>query len=132
MLTEHSGIRQVKGQRARRWFNSGDQDLIVWYDPDGSIYGFQLCYDVGRKERALTWTPDEGFSHNLVDDGEEAPLTYKRTAVLVRDGSLDIVAVSKRFLETAAKLPGDVQEFVAGKLQDYLDFREARVRQVRD
>jgi len=132
MFTEHSGIRQVKGQRARRWFHSGDQDLIVWYDPDGSIYGFQLCYDIGRLERALTWTPDEGFSHNRVDDGEEGGLTYKRSPVLVQDGALDIVAVSKRFLDTAEKLPADVRGFVTARLQDYLAFREARVRQVSD
>jgi hypothetical protein len=54
-----------------------------------------------------------------VDDGEEGGLTYKRTPVLVQDGVVNIAAISGRFLETAARLPRDVQEFVAGKLREY-------------
>jgi hypothetical protein len=43
-------------------------DLIVWYEPDGGVHGFQLCYDKPGRERALTWTLVDGFRH-----GRSAP-----------------------------------------------------------
>jgi hypothetical protein len=121
MLTEYSGVRQIPGHRPRRWFHSEDEDLIVWYANDGSIFGFQLCYDKQKSERALTWLPQSGFSHSRVDDGEGPALTYKRTPVLVADGVLDASAVSSRFLRISKALPRDVFEFVAGKLREYAE-----------
>jgi len=48
MLTESANVRQFKGEPRRRWFQSQTEDLIVWYADDGSILGFQLCYDRKR------------------------------------------------------------------------------------
>src|SRR5437879_5394940 len=79
MLTEYSDVKRIPGQRARRWFHSDDEDLIVWYADDGSIFGFQLYYDKQKSERALTWLPQSAFSHDRVDDGEGPALVYKRT-----------------------------------------------------
>ena len=121
MLVEYSGVQQIQGQRRRRWFSSEDEDLIVWYADDGSIFGFQLCYDLQRHERALTWLPHKGFSHNRIDDREGVGLAHKRAPVLVPDGVFDVAAVSHRFLEISAGLPNDVHEFVSGKLQEYTE-----------
>jgi hypothetical protein len=52
MLAEIRDVRQIPGEGFRRWFSDGDFDLIVWY-AGGEIAGFQLCYDKGRRERAL-------------------------------------------------------------------------------
>jgi hypothetical protein len=119
VLKEYSGVQQAAGQRPRRWFHSQDEDLIVWYAGDGSIHGFQLCYDKQRSERALTWLPGRGFSHDRVDDGEGSPLTYKRTPMLVADGVFDVHAMLKRFPQIAAALPREVFDFVGGKLREY-------------
>jgi len=121
MLVEHSGVRQVKGERPRRWFHSADMDLIVWYADDGSIHGFQLCYDLQRYERALTWLPQKGFSHNRVDDGEDVVMGHKRAPVLVADGVFDVAKVSRRFHDDSERVPNDVREFVAGKLREYAE-----------
>jgi hypothetical protein len=96
-------------------------DLIVWYADDGSIYGFQLCYDLQRYERALTWLPQNGFSHNRVDDGEDVVMGHKRAPVLVADGVFDVAKVSRRFHQDAERVPNDVREFVSGKLREYAE-----------
>jgi hypothetical protein len=121
MLVEHSGVRQIQGQRPRRWFHSGNEDLIVWYADDGSIFGFQLCYDLQRYVRALTWLPHNGFSHNQVDDGESVGLGHKQAPVLVPDGVFDVTTVSRRFLEISHGLPSEIREFVANKLREYAE-----------
>ncbi len=85
---------------------------------DGSIFGCQFCYDKRKSEKALTWLPKYGFSHDQVDDGEGLVLPYKRTAVLVADDNFDIVAISRRFHQVSEALPRKVLEFVTGKLLD--------------
>jgi hypothetical protein len=70
MLIEISNVSQPAGEPRRRWFVSDDLDLVVWCDESGRPSGFQLCYDKGLSERALTWQPDRGFTHTAVDDGD--------------------------------------------------------------
>jgi hypothetical protein len=93
----------------------------VWYADDGSIFGFQFCYDKQKSERALTWLPDNGFFHNRVDDGEGPALTYKRTPVLVADGAFDASAMSLRFLQISQAIPRDIFEFVSSKLREHAE-----------
>lgn len=119
MLRELSGVRQDKGGRLRRWFQSRDEDLIVWCDKDGSMYGFQLCYDRRRHERALTWTRNHGFSHNRVDAGEGRSFRHKGSPLLVADGRFDATAMSRRFLEISTDVPREITEFVCAKLAEY-------------
>ena len=57
-LREVRNCPQVPGERPRRWFESEGMDLIVWLSADGRPVGFQLCYDKGRRERALTFAPE--------------------------------------------------------------------------
>ena len=121
MLAEYSNVKRSPGERPRRWFHSSDEDLIVWYADDGSIFGFQLCYDRRNSERALTWLPQSGFSHDRVDDGEGPGLVYKRTPVLVPDGAFDASAMLPRFIKISGSLPQDVIDFVSGKLREYAE-----------
>lgn len=44
-MIEMRNVRQDSADYFRRWFFDHDFDLIVWYLPNGSIFGFQLCYD---------------------------------------------------------------------------------------
>jgi hypothetical protein len=121
MLRELAPVNQSVPGRPRRWFQSDNEDLIVWYAEDGAIYGFQLCYDRQGHERALTWAPDHGFLHNRIDAGEREGLRYKRSPILVADGIFDAAAMSRRFPEVSTLLPPEIREFVSGKLAEYND-----------
>ena len=119
MLREISDINQPEGGRTRRWFQSGDEDLIVWYAADGAIYGFQLCYDRNGDERALTWTPEQGYSHNRIDAGEDRSFKHKASPVLVADGRFDASLMAERFLQISSALPAEIKDCVCGKLMAY-------------
>jgi len=79
---------------------------------------FQLCYDKGRDERALTWDPSTGLSHSAVDDGESEPgLHYKATPVLAPDGPLEVQRVAAHFDAASTDVPGEITAFVRTRLQ---------------
>jgi hypothetical protein len=118
MLTELTNVQQTGGRR-RRWFRSEREDLIVWFSDDGSLWGFQFCYDRDRKERALTWRPGYGFSHERIDDGEGPGLDYKRTPILVADGMFDAARVLNTFLSASEALPEFIVDFVAELIRRY-------------
>lgn len=105
------------GGPVRRWFADDDLDLIVWFDTR-SISGFQLCYDRRGNERALTWTRNEGYFHNRVDDGESAP-TKNQTPILVADGSFDAETVTRAFRLHSKGMPTRIRKFVLNKLRGY-------------
>ncbi len=102
----------------RRWFTDDYFDLIVWTDPDSGISGFQLCYDIRNAERALTWTPTKGFSHERVDQGDENP-TKNRTPVLVPDGMFSAREILAQFLARSAGIDQRISSFVADTLRKY-------------
>lgn len=118
MLTEIANVRQTGGRR-RRWFRSEREDLIVWYSEDESLWGFQLCYDRDSVERALTWRQGHGYSHERIDAGEGPGLDYKRTPILVQDGTLDISRVLQTFLSISATVPRFIVDFVAERMPCY-------------
>ena len=117
-MQEVHPTRQVPGDPHRRWFSSADLDLIVWCDAGGAPVAFQLCYDKGRNERALTWEPSTGLSQSTVDDGESEPgLRYKATPVLAPDGALEVRRVAAHFDAASAGVPGEISDFVRKRLQ---------------
>lgn len=118
-LREVADVRQIEGGRPRRWFQSGDEDLIVWYGEDGGIYGFQLCYDRKKHERALTWMLGKGYSHNRIDSGEDHAMRYKGSPLLVADGKFDASEIAGRFLEASGNLPREIRDFVLAKIAEY-------------
>jgi hypothetical protein len=63
----------VAGDLPRSWMTDEYFDLFVWYEEDGTIHGFQLCYDKPGTERAITWLRTGRLSHTLVDSGEDKP-----------------------------------------------------------
>ena len=109
MLTEIVGTRQIPGEGVRRWFRDEELDLIVWYGEDGSLEGFQLCYDKLSHERALTFRKPNSFQHHAVDTGEPAMSGPKMSPILVSDGVVD----SKRIAEIFSRLRGAVPEELA-------------------
>lgn len=119
-MKEISNVRQIAGEHRRRWFTNAVMDLIVWLDDGDVPIGFQLCYDKGQAERALTWSALHGFSHMKVDDGESMPgVGYKATPMLTAGAALDSQLVIGLFNANDARLPQAIAQFVRHKLGEF-------------
>lgn len=81
MLHEIKNVKQERGPGRRRWFESDGLELVVWFDQGDTVTGFQICYDFGHGEHALTWRRESGFAHTGIDAGDESPF-MNRTPVL--------------------------------------------------
>ena len=115
MLKEIQNARQVEGKPKRRWFSSRFFDLIVWFENDNEITGFQLCYNISFDERGLTWLKDKGFSHNSIDEGENIANRHKGSPILIRDGSFDNAKISLRFINESKNIDESISKFVYEK-----------------
>jgi len=73
MLKELPNVRQIKGEGLRRWFISDDLELILWYDDEKKLNGFQICYDKLAGTRTITWkmvnTADGRNKSIIISDG---------------------------------------------------------------
>ena len=116
MLRELRDVRQIEGEHRRRWFLDAFFDLIVWFDDEGEIVGFQLCYDKEGHQRALTWKAPSHYTHTGVDDGENRPGKYKETPILVVDGVFDRATIGERFRRAATGIDPAIAELVHTKL----------------
>ena len=119
MFSETRNIRQIKGEPRRRWFDDKDLELIIWFDEDDRIVGFQLCYEIDNESKALTWQESKGYLHTGVDEGDIGGGPSKRTPILVRDGVFDKEPVEKRFASSSPGLPKEIADFVTTKLAEY-------------
>ena len=118
MLKEIKNVSQPQGEPPRRWFSSSDTDLIVWYNAS-EIIGFQLCYDRGIDEHALTWMRGQGFTHRRIEDGESKGMQHKMTPILVPDGVVDISRVTKDFELQSEEIDAVVRGFVMKYLAEF-------------
>ena len=114
MLREIRSVRQIAGELRRRCFADEELDLTVWYDGQGTIAGFELCYDKQGAEHAFRWGRG-GLEHWGVDNGEQDPLK-NRTPVLVPDGALDGNRISRQFREQSREIDQNIIEVVLEKL----------------
>jgi len=119
MLKEEKNVRQIEGDPRRRWFADEYFDLIVWFDKDDSIWGFQLCYDRERKPRALTWTRQYAYKHTGIDNGEHVWGTSQCSPVLVEDGLFDPGAIGKKLAAASAELPPEISALVREKVREF-------------
>ncbi|WP_414663765.1 hypothetical protein [Horticoccus sp. 23ND18S-11] len=115
MLREIKAVHQEQGEGHRRWFESDGLDFVVWYDRSHAIVGFQLCYDLGAGEHALTWRPETGFAHSRVDSREDAPLR-NLTPVLEPDSVVPWRAIAARFDERSRDLEAPLRQLVKTQL----------------
>jgi hypothetical protein len=116
VLKEFVHVRQEKGPGRRRWFESDDLELVVWLDGHGEIEGYQICYDLGKGERALTWRPRVGFAHSGVDSGERGPIS-NMTPILVPDGAVPWPELTERFAKNDGLLEPALRDLVQRTLQ---------------
>ena len=118
-MREEKNVRQEQSGPSRRWFADDFFDLIVWFEADGSVNGFQLCYDREYHPRALTWTRSAGYSHNAIDDGESFSGAHKSSPVLVSDGVFNTKSVYERFEQAAGLLPEEIRNIVGAKIKEF-------------
>jgi len=75
----------------------------------------QLCYDKSSTERAVSWSPQRGHEHVLVDDGEASPLR-NQTPLFVADGPFRKDRIVEAFLRAAEALDPAIRSFVVARL----------------
>ncbi len=121
MLCEIRNVKQHSGEPRRQWFVDDYFDLIVWFNKNREIIGFQLCYDKVKNQHALTWNSGFGYIHNRVDDGEQKPGKHKSSPVLVTDGKFDYEHIAEIFKRESGNLDESLAEFIYHKLRLYCD-----------
>ncbi len=122
MLKEIQNVTRLEGERLRRWFSDPALDLYVWYSDNDIICQFQLCYDKGPKEKAVTWEQDKSIVHHSVDDGESGIFRMKSTPILTDDAEFDLGEVKALYQNLGSKLEHDLYQFILDKLNSQLDF----------
>lgn len=117
MFHEIKNVSQTRGEPFRRWFEDNYFDLVVWYNKNGSFYGFQLSYDRYRHEHAITWFSDRGYFHDKVQSTIGSVVTM--TPVLVTNGPFDALQIAERFRLNSVGLEIEIAQFVYEKLSNY-------------
>ena len=112
-------VRQDSSDYVRRWFFDDHFDLIAFYNPDGTIHGFQLCYDKPDDEKALTWYSDRGLSHHAVDTGEQTPWVNRSPMFAMTDGRARMPQLLAAFSEADAGVPDQLASLVVEKIGEY-------------
>jgi hypothetical protein len=118
MLREIQGVRQDNPGLRRRWYQDEFFDLYTWHASNGTLAGFQLCYDLPGRERAITWRRQHGFSHNRIDSGE-LPGRTGATPLLVAGARFPHRLVRERFIKHAATLDTATRKAILDKMREY-------------
>lgn len=116
MLREITSVAADQAEPRRRWFSDKAIELYVWYDDRDEIIQFQMCYDKGPAEKAITWTRDKGFAQHAVDDGESGVFHMKGSPILAERSHTDIAHALKLLIRHGGKLEHDLYRFLTGKL----------------
>ena len=117
VLKENRHVRQEPARGHRRWFDDDvlPFELIVWYDAAGAVEGWQICYNLGHGEHALTWRPAAGFAHAAVDTGSRGVFA-NLTPILVPDGAVPWVDLARQFAGCSAALEPELRDLVTTHL----------------
>ena len=112
-------VRQDSSDYVRRWFFDENFDLIAWYAHDGTLSGFQLCYDKAAREKALTWFSNRGLSHHLVDPGDQCPWVNRSPMLVASDGRTGMTQLLASFVVSDGHLPSELSRLVGQKIKEY-------------
>lgn len=119
MLHKVDNADPSDGNLRRQWFADEYFDLFVWTDDKGAIMSFQLCYDKGHDEHALTWKDPSTYVHQRVDDGESHPGRSKATPILLADGIFNFKKIADRFKSESTAMSPALSGFVYEKLLSF-------------
>ncbi len=119
MLHEISHLRQANRSLVKRWFNSRDMDLFVWFRKNVPVR-FQLCFNKCSNEQAISWDFQREFHLYQVDDGETYPDQYKQTPLLVcACDRNDLATIARNFLAASEKIDPGIADFIYARLLEY-------------
>ena len=116
MFCEIRHLNQERGAGRRRWFESDELDLVVWYGAGGQVTGFQLCYDFGKGEHALTWREGTGFVHSQIDAGDQSPLKNRSPILELTTSEPPWSGLAERFAVHAGSLEPTLRQLVGRQL----------------
>ncbi len=119
MLYEVAHVRQHPDDVRRRWFTDPTMDLILWVDERDRVLGFQLCYDRGQSQHAISWFRNGGYMHHRVDDGEGRPGRPKSTPLMAVGGVFPRDGVAASFRQRSARMPSALADLVYRKIAAY-------------
>ncbi len=118
MFKEFIHVRQDK-TGYRRLFTEKYCDIYLWYtsEIDKTLTGFQLVYNLDEDEKALTWTPKEGFSHLGVD--LQRRNQHPQTPILVADGLFEYVTLEQQLKQSYDEASDNDLKFALEKIISY-------------
>jgi hypothetical protein len=118
-------IRFVPGDLPRKWLFDDSIEVVVWFSEADHIFGFQIHYDLQDIPKAFTFTETSGFSHHLIDSGEDIPQANS-TPILSKPISVNISEVEQLFRTHSENLPDSIRSFILGRLLEYKKSRTRR------
>jgi hypothetical protein len=117
MLREVSHVSRLPKEGPRRCFADERMHLLVWYEDDERVHGFELTYESAKGPRALRWLPDGGFLHARVED-DALHRFLDASAILVSCDDTVSADLPERFRAAAAEVPQTERDFVGAKLAE--------------
>jgi hypothetical protein len=105
MLKEIENVRQVPGEGPRRWFLDEDMDLILWYDDEKKLEGFQLYYDKRSVQRSITW--------------KISRVAETQKSIYLMDGPFNKNRVARMFEKACPEMDDKIAKFVRDRLEAY-------------
>jgi len=115
MLREVPHISRSTKEGPRRCFADERMQLLVWYEDDGVIHGFELTYESAKGPRVVRWLPDGGFLHACVEDAATHPF-LDASAILISCDEPVSADLPERFRAASGGVPAAERDFVAAKL----------------
>ena len=119
MLLEINKPSQILGENHRRWFYAQDADLIVWEDGSKTIIGFQFCFVIESKEKAISWRQGKGFMHEVVDNLKSNPHSYKMTPLIKQNGGYSFNLILDIFTLKSTAIDKHVRKFITSQLKTH-------------
>lgn len=107
--------RQIDGEPQRLWLTDDYFDLFLYYHPDGTISGFQLCYAKQTNEKSITWLGSGMPRHEGVDVGEDSPLK-SRSPVMARAHVFRREPMRTEFVKRSAELEPEIRDLILSKI----------------
>ena len=118
-MIETQKVRQNPDEPFRRWFADEDLDLIVWYEPDGPVYGFELSFDKINDQRVFRWFKDKALTLHRVNAGEEIPFGNASDRLEEIHEKVEMGELLSLYDAAKAGLPPDLAALVRSKLTEY-------------
>ena len=106
MLQELKNVRQIRGEGLRRWFADENLELILWYDSEKKLEGFQICYDKLAGTRTITWR-------------KASPVEGETKSILVSDGPYNKARLFALMQRSSESLDSNLRSFILNRLESH-------------